>query len=253
VRVSAPSLDCSQELLGEHCSLRAPPQRADEAESISKVLEYVYLGSWKDADDLELMQREKITHVLNIAKECEKPPASPATLGLAWKVLPVSDQIESASALMEHLQEAFIFIDSAKRVGGRCLVHCRRGISRSPTVVIAYLMHSTGRRYDDCKTQVESCRKIGLNLGFHSMLQEFVPLTEKFIDKRSICPSDTRLLVFGSAESPISLPRTDTESTLEPSSAESTSNGDLLDICRQMNYSRATLFPTSPSNAPFFT
>jgi len=243
--LSCPILDCTVQQLGEHSSIHAPPQRADEAECMSRILDHVYLGSWRDAEDKVLIDRERITHVLNIAKEFQEPPPFQATAGLKRKSLEVSDQIESATALMERLDEAFAFIDSAKRANGRCLVHCRRGISRSPTVVIAYIMQTTGRTYEESKSQVQGCRYICPNLGFHDMLQEWKP---KYHQQYQ----------FGSGfgmDSPEFLPRTDTESTLEPSSAESTSTSttELPEVLRQVNLHRSTLFPPSPSNGVLFS
>ena len=53
------------------------------------------------------------------------------------------DMLDSPEAdLLGALDQAFAFIDAAKSEGHACLVHCNYGMSRSPSVVIAYLMRS---------------------------------------------------------------------------------------------------------------
>jgi protein-tyrosine phosphatase len=168
-------LDCCPDALGAHASLVEPPKCASQAESITRVLEHLYLGSWKDANDATLLQSMGITHVLNTAKEVKEIPEPVERLQLIYKTVPISDSIEAADVLSHHFDEAFLFMDEALHSGGRALVHCRRGISRSPAVVIAYLMEKHKRSFDHCFDVVKSKRNIALNLGFQSLLQDYQP------------------------------------------------------------------------------
>lgn len=52
-------------------------------------------------------------------------------------IVPVDD-ISSAS-IIDHFETTFDFIDRVRK-NGNLLVHCMAGISRSATIVIAYLM-----------------------------------------------------------------------------------------------------------------
>ena len=42
--------------------------------------------------------------------------------------------------LLDHFDEAFAFIDNARRPGCNVFVHCLAGVSRSASVVVAYVM-----------------------------------------------------------------------------------------------------------------
>jgi len=168
-------LDCCPDALGAHASLVEPPKCASEAESLTQVLEHLYLGSWKDANDAALLKSTGITHVLNTAKEVTEIPEPIEHLHLIYKTVPISDSIEAADVLSQHFDDAFFFIEEAIRHGGRALIHCRRGISRSPAVVIAYLMEKFQRPFDYCFDVVKSKRHIALNLGFQSLLQDYQP------------------------------------------------------------------------------
>ena len=45
-----------------------------------------------------------------------------------------------AADVSSQFQEAIDFIDCVREQGGQVLVHCKAGISRSPTICMAYLI-----------------------------------------------------------------------------------------------------------------
>lgn len=90
----------------------------------------MYAGS--DAGNLT---RLGITHIL-----CVLVPDETNKLAnfANRKILSVQDW--SSEKILPLLSEAVEYIDSALKEGGRVLVHCRGGRSRSSTCVIAYIM-----------------------------------------------------------------------------------------------------------------
>uniref|UniRef100_A0A3B4VAJ5 Interferon regulatory factor 8 n=2 Tax=Seriola dumerili TaxID=41447 RepID=A0A3B4VAJ5_SERDU len=55
-----------------------------------------------------------------------------------------------------------------------CLVHCLAGVSRSTTMVVAYLMTVTHHSWEDCLSAVKAVRSfVGPNYGFQQQLQEY--------------------------------------------------------------------------------
>ena len=58
------------------------------------------------------------------------------------------------------LYDALEFIDMALKAGGSVLVHCSQGVSRSATLVIAYLMWRTGLSYDEVFAKVKESRGV---------------------------------------------------------------------------------------------
>src|SRR5262249_17011772 len=84
--------------------------------------------------DLRRLRQAGITHIVNCT--CELPNYHEGRF--VYLALGLSDPDPE---LEEHFPAVFSFIDEARRGGGRVLVHCFAAISRSPSVVLAYLCH----------------------------------------------------------------------------------------------------------------
>ncbi|KAM8787288.1 dual specificity protein phosphatase 2 [Rhynchonycteris naso] len=133
-----------------------------------EILPYLYLGSCSHSSDLQGLQTCGITAVLNVSASC---PNHFEGL-LRYKSIPVEDnQMVEISAWF---QEAIGFIDSVKNSGGRVLVHCQAGISRSATICLAYLIQSHRVRLDEAFDFVKQRRGvISPNFSFMGQLLQF--------------------------------------------------------------------------------
>lgn len=108
-----------------------------------KVLDYLYLGDKRLGGSVTLLTEYKITHVLNVHHSCRFPPASAP---YKFCHVPVDDYglSELSSASCDVLKRCFKFIEQARVGNGRVFVHCRKGINRSPTIVLAWLVYHEG-------------------------------------------------------------------------------------------------------------
>jgi dual specificity protein phosphatase 1B len=101
--------------------------------SFDEILPGLYLGSYDAACDAAVLESCKITHILTVASDL--PPRFPGFF--TYKIISALDT--ESQDLYSTFQEAQTFISQALE-SGRILVHCLMGVSRSATIVIAYLM-----------------------------------------------------------------------------------------------------------------
>lgn len=134
---------------------------------MTKVLPGLYLGNFIDAKDPDQLGRNKITHIISIH---ESP--QPLLQDITYLRISVSDTPEVP--IKKHFKECVHFIHSCRLNGGNCLVHCFAGISRSTTIVIAYVMTVTGLGWQEVLEAIKASRPIANpNPGFRQQLEEF--------------------------------------------------------------------------------
>ena len=142
----------------------------------SQILNWLYLGTFINACDIDELKRNNITYILNCANECNntKLPESKKQLHLK-----INDS--EKFKIIDYFEKANNFIHKCKKEGSNILVHCKFGISRSPSFIIAYLI-----KY--CKLTVDKALKfvnlkrlqIKPNKGFMEQLY----LYEKYIQEK---------------------------------------------------------------------
>ncbi|XP_039984467.1 dual specificity protein phosphatase 22-B-like isoform X2 [Xiphias gladius] len=74
----------------------------------------------------------------------------------------------------QYFRDSIMFIHESRLKGEGCLVHCVAGVSRSVTLVVAYIMTVTGCGWVRSLAAVRAARPCaGPNLGFLRQLEEF--------------------------------------------------------------------------------
>ncbi|KAL1768673.1 phosphatase Slingshot-like 1 [Sigmodon hispidus] len=134
----------------------------------SLIFDHLYLGSEWNASNLEELQGSGVDYILNVTREIDN--FFPGLF--AYHNIRVYD--EESTDLLAHWNEAYHFINKAKRNHSKCLVHCKMGVSRSASTVIAYAMKEFGWPLEKAFNYVKQKRSITRpNAGFMRQLSEY--------------------------------------------------------------------------------
>lgn len=131
--------------------------------SYNEITQKIILGNEDCAQSREFLIEHDISNILICAEGCN---ASFPNDIFEYKTLYLDDAIDEN--LLPWLYEAFEFIDGSKK---KVYVHCVMGISRSSSIVIAYLMYKQKLSFNDAFEFVHSKRQqINPNSGFTEQL-----------------------------------------------------------------------------------
>jgi len=133
-------------------------------------LGHLWLGSFAAISDNDLLRKHRISHLVQVIDVPWLPPVNDPNMTVTR--IDIMD-IPSAD-LRSHLDDACARIEKSLAAGKNVLVHCQQGISRSASVVIAYLIKNHGMSYEFAFAFVKKYRPcIKPNSGFVKCLKEW--------------------------------------------------------------------------------
>lgn len=129
------------------------------------MLDKLWLGDMAAAYNKLMLTKNGITHILTVAEGIL--PKFPTIFN--YKLVNILD-CPSAN-LKQYFQSCIRYIKDALAQAGSVLVHCYAGVSRSASVVIAFLMQEYGMTMKDATNHVRAQRNfIRPNDGFRRQL-----------------------------------------------------------------------------------
>ena len=130
-------------------------------EPLNEIIEGLFLGDHAASEASYLLKRHGITHILSVGSGLY--PRFPKKFTYKW----VSELDSPNANLRQHFSSCHEFINNAFAAGGRILVHCYAGVSRSATIVISWLMKEREMNFSSALSHVTSRRWfINPNPGF---------------------------------------------------------------------------------------
>ena len=142
--------------------------------SVDHICDNIYISAYRPATDKHILSKYDIKFILSAGKEL--PPAFPNDF--VYKTLPIYDS--EHIKIDKYFKESFDFIESSRN--SNVLIHCGAGISRSSSIIIAYLIYSKKMSYSEAHKMVKEKRSIiKPNQGFEKILRNYsYEVTKKF-------------------------------------------------------------------------
>jgi len=155
-------------------SILSSPEAAGESplRCANLIIPRLYLSDLTTARNEETLRNLGITHIVSVI---ENAPAFPESMAHIQK-LHIKSVDVSGDNLLQHMPTTTAFIHAAldDKPNNVVLVHCAQGISRSATMVCAYLIATTEMIASETIEFVRTKRTfICPNVGFRTQLYEY--------------------------------------------------------------------------------
>lgn len=144
-----------------------------EMDKLYKVQENLYIGAYWPKLSFEKCKKLGITAIVNLM---EDNYYNPTELGFKYLHKGFPDESYPPHSL---LKEILDFIDSNIKDGGKVLVHCAMGISRSGGIVIAWLLKNHSNwKWNDALNYVRKSRLIYPAIEIKNSILDYFELIE---------------------------------------------------------------------------
>ncbi|KAG2389405.1 hypothetical protein C9374_013965 [Naegleria lovaniensis] len=142
------------------------------------ILPKLYLGNELASQDIAMLSEFSITHILQIkdTRQQQTQQTSSECNNIQYMTIYLDDN--SDEDILSHIPKCVEFISQIMESGkGSILVHCTMGISRSASIVCAFLMRHLNISADHALNMIRKVRPmVQPNQGFLKALQEYEQL-----------------------------------------------------------------------------
>lgn len=210
----------------------------------------LWIGNLTAAMDKTVLERHKVNYILTV-DSCPLPANIIDLIGVKNKFIQVTDIAQED--LIHHFEDTFQFIKEGQEKGV-VLVHCYFGVSRSATIVIAYLMKKYQISFDEAFLRVKEKRRfVGPNPGFESQLRLYERMGYT-IDRSNIQFRMFRLQIAAEKVRKVKILPRDCLDVVQPDPSLTCVNPDPLVYrccrCRRIVASANNLLPHIPREKP---
>ena len=130
----------------------------------------LYIGGLKILDSPDILRRYGITHILSVLDYDRCDHKNYSKFQRLW----ISAEDHPSENLLQRFEKTNAFIEEAFAADGRVLVHCAMGVSRSATIVCAYLMHRNSCTFLEALRDLQQARPLcAPNVGFVEQLEVY--------------------------------------------------------------------------------
>ena len=135
------------------------------------------LGDAESASDIATLRKNRIQAIITARNTLSRDDYGKHKIDILH--LPLSDHHNSN--IGKYFVPMWDFVERHMKQGHRVLIHCKAGISRSVTLVLAYLMRKCHLRLPQALEMIRNVRQCANpNPGFLQQLQVYESILEKF-------------------------------------------------------------------------
>ena len=135
---------------------------------INKITDKIYLGDIDGAREINYLKKQGIKYIINLAGTMFSPEYEEGLF--TRKMIEIMDFPKEN--IFQYFKECIDFIEKADKI----YIHCMAGVSRSASIVIAYIMWKEHKNYNEAYSFVKKYRFIYPNYGFVFQLKYFEKL-----------------------------------------------------------------------------
>lgn len=154
------------------------PTRGDVRPAVSEITDYLVVGEYPRADDIEWLRNEHRVTAIHNLQDDEDLRINALDIALlretsrrhGIKLVRTPIQDGSADDMAERLHAALDDLAALVAAGERIYLHCNAGLNRAPTLAIAYLRARGGMSLDEALAHVKKRRSCG---PFMTVLEDY--------------------------------------------------------------------------------
>eukprot|EP01127_Copromyxa_protea_P009848 TRINITY_DN2353_c0_g1_i3.p1 TRINITY_DN2353_c0_g1~~TRINITY_DN2353_c0_g1_i3.p1 ORF type:complete len:172 (-),score=33.80 TRINITY_DN2353_c0_g1_i3:167-682(-) len=145
-----------------------PPSSSKNLHGCYHILDFLWLGDMYTSKESAFLQKIGVRYILNAAHNLDN------LFPDQFVYCNIAVQDQNATNIQRYFTESNAFLEQARREGAMVLVHCRGGVSRSATLVLAFIMWKLRLSYKKAlKFLVERKPNVQPNPGFASQLVSY--------------------------------------------------------------------------------
>jgi protein-tyrosine phosphatase len=128
-------MPCQYDQLTELHSLFITTPQCKSSDNLDPIMPGLFISSKFEAENISLLKHHGITHIVNLSGEANKFEM----LGFRYLKIDIMDDGDVVN-ILDLMEGIHRFMDQGLQTNGKVLVHCWAGVSRSATVILAYLV-----------------------------------------------------------------------------------------------------------------
>jgi hypothetical protein len=147
-----------------------------ENDDFSLVYPNIYIGNYSTSTNKQLLTNLGITHIISVIPSFNPPFEE------KFKYLHIEAYDDEIQDIKQYFEISNEFISKCLNEGGKILIHCMVGRSRSVTIFLAFLIHIIQGYFHKKNLNLEDCNDIYNSIEYNKFLKDKT-LNNKFNNK----------------------------------------------------------------------